>query len=422
VQASRHELLGRLGGSPSTLVALVRDPSSSPPFVARAVKLFDTHLLDDPRFSERFFFEARRAARVRHENLVAITGFGTAGPVHHLIMEYVFGASLAQLLRASAWAKTPLPAGLVLHIARSLARALSAAWEAPDERGEPLGLTHGFVTPHNVLIGFDGRPKLADLGVARITNRASVRASTGAEGIYAYMSPEQARGEEVDPRSDVFSLGIVLWEALTGQPLFRGKSRQEVIEAVTRLPIRRPSRWASSVTPAVDAIVLRALERVPSRRFAHATEMANAIDALLDRGPPVDDRAMASVMKFLFERPIVARNFAAQSVAANVISPCDLRRAVEVHRYQGADYLVIPDRLVVHGMSLAELFPREADFESERVRPWSARPAPREVSSVELRVPRDAEKQRRTLPPPEPPAPQGWRGFFQRLWTKMRPR
>ena len=219
----------------------------------------------------------------------------------------------------------------------------------------------------------------------------------------------------------------ILSRTVHGKPLVyldNGASAQKpraVIEAVTRLPIRRPSRWASSVTPAVDAIVLRALERVPSRRFAHATEMANAIDALLERGPPVDDRAMASVMKFLFERPVVARNFAAQSVAANVISPCDLRRAVEVHRYQGADYLVIPDRLVVHGMSLAELFPREADFESERARPWSARPAPREVSSVELQVPRDAEKQRRTLPPPEPPA-LGWRGFFQRLWTKVRPR
>ncbi|MFO0726034.1 MAG: serine/threonine-protein kinase [Myxococcota bacterium] len=415
MQASRHELLGRLGGSPSTLVALVRDPSSSPPFVARAVKLFDTQLLDDRRFSEHFFLEARRAAMVEHPNLVSIIGFGTTGPVHHLLMEYVFGASLAQLLRASAWAKTPLSIGAVLHIGRSIAHALAAAWEREDEEGKPLELIHGFVTPHNVLVGFDGRPKLADLGVARITNRASVRASTGAEGIYAYMSPEQARGDGIDARSDVFSLGIVLWEALTGHPLFRGKSRQEVIEAVTRAPIRRPSRFVPSITPAVDAIILRALERVPSRRFSHAMELGAALDALLDRGPPIDDRRVAAEMKQLFELPIVGRNFATQSVASNVISPCDMRRAIEVHRFQGTDYLVIPDRLVVHGMSLAELFPREADFSAERARPWSARPAPREISSVELTVPQNTEKQRRTLPP-EPPAPQGW----ARLWAYLK--
>ena len=168
-------MLGRLGGSPSTLVALVRDPGSRPPRALRALKLLDRELLGDLGKDTVFAAAVRRAGRLRHPNIVGLRGFGSTALVHHLVMEYVFGASLAQVLRASAWARTPLTVGAVLHVVASVCRALEYAQEVQDERGEPLSLVHGYITPHNILVGFDGGVKVADFGIAHLSNRASCR-------------------------------------------------------------------------------------------------------------------------------------------------------------------------------------------------------------------------------------------------------
>jgi len=397
VQIERHEMLGRLGGSPSTLVALVRDPGSAPPHQLRALKLLDRELLADLGGDAAFSEAVRRAGRLRHPNIVALRGFGSTSTVHHVVMEYVFGASLAQVLRASAWARRPLTVGSVLHIVGSVCQALEHAQETSDEAGKPLGLAHGFITPHNVLVGFDGVVKVADFGIAHLTNRASRRVPGNEPLICAYMSPEQVEGETPGPRSDVFSLGVVLWEALTGQPLFGHGTPEEVRRAVKNKIIPKPSEVTPGLSHVADSIVMRALERDPSARWSSARAMRFAIEALFRRaGMEIDAAEIARELSSIFRAPPVDVGFALHGAATSTLSPCDLLRAIETTRHDGKLILVLPEERGAHDLAARELFPEPHDLSSERVRPWSTMAAPKEPSMP--RIPKPKLEHEETTP------------------------
>jgi hypothetical protein len=379
LQIERHEMLGRLGGSPSTLVALVRDPGSRPPRALRALKLLDRELLGDLGKDTVFAAAVRRAGRLRHPNIVGLRGFGSTALVHHLVMEYVFGASLAQVLRASAWARTPLTVGAVLHVVASVCRALEYAQEVQDERGEPLSLVHGYITPHNILVGFDGGVKVADFGIAHLSNRASCRVPGNEPLICAYMSPEQVAGEPAGPRSDVFSLGVVLWEALSGRVLFSGDTTEAVRQAVCTRTIVRPSEATPGLSTVADELVMRALSRDPAMRWGSARAMRLAIESLFRRAAiAIDDSTVAEELDVIFRRPSVDVGFALHAAATSTLNPCDLLRAVETHRFGERVVRVLPEDRRAEDLAARELFPAPHDFVSERARPWSALPAPRD--------------------------------------------
>ena len=273
-----------------------------------ALKILLPSLAQNEDFLNMFFTEAKIASNLRHPNVVTIAGFGQVDGIHCLAMEYVFGASLSQMLRASARAKKPLTVGVLLRLTAAVCDALHYAHELRDEHGEPMGLVHRDVTPQNILLGFNGVPKLTDFGIAKATNRGWETQAGIVKGKFSYMSPEQALGKTVDRRSDIFGTGIVLWEALTGRDLFRGSTPMEVLAAIRDHKIEPPSKVVPGLTPIVDPIVMKALRRSPRQRYATAAEMRDDIEDLIQRaGVQIDSEAISREFAQIYGDDIARR-------------------------------------------------------------------------------------------------------------------
>ena len=234
------------------------------------IKRVRSALADDPSFVQMFIAEARVASKLNHANVVHIFDFDRHEDSYYLAMEYVRGKSLAELHRRVRVMNRPFPPVLAAQISLEVARGLAYAHRL-TEHGQPLGLVHRDVTPHNVLISFEGAVKLTDFGIAKASNRASTAGML--KGKFAYMAPEQARGDPVDSRTDLFALGITLWELLTGSRLFDGDSDVAVLRAVQEREIVSPSNVTQAVDPALAAVVMTALQRDASRRFQNAADL-----------------------------------------------------------------------------------------------------------------------------------------------------
>ncbi len=245
-----------------------------------AVKVVRPELAEEPQFVEMFLDEARLSARLSHANVVHTFDFGQADGVWFLAMEFVRGPTLAGLQRISQARGIPLGVARSLHVAGEVARGLGYAHRLRDETGASLGLVHRDVSPQNVLISREGEVKLADFGIAKAAWRSTVTRPGHVRGKCAYMAPEQARGLELDARTDVFALGVVLWECLTGRPLFEGASDGAVLLQVLQREIVPPSRLAAGVPAEVDAFVLRMLARDPALRPANGDDAAREIAEL----------------------------------------------------------------------------------------------------------------------------------------------
>jgi serine/threonine-protein kinase len=253
----------------------------------------------EPAAVERLLDEARLAAGLSHPSIAQIFEVGEQDGELYLAMEYVHGVDLLRLGAEVRARGSSLPLAVVLHIGARVAAALHHAHAARDLAGRPLGLVHCDVSPSNVMIGFDGQVKLVDFGVARAFARHGDASPSW--GKRSYMSPEQRRGEPLDGRSDVFSLGVVLHELLSGRSLFGGQGPDAVISA----PI--PSLAASGVPPAVEQIVKRALARPREERPASARALQVALErALASTGGAVGDERLAELLAELLG-PAAAR-------------------------------------------------------------------------------------------------------------------
>jgi serine/threonine protein kinase len=311
-----YELLVRLASGGAANVFLVREESGPSPGLL-ALKVLIPSLASNDEFLRMFFAEARIASKLRHPNIVTIAGFGQSDGIYGMAMEYVFGASLSKVLRESARMQKPLTVGVILRIMASVLDALHHAHECEDDRGAPLEVVHRDVTPQNILIHFNGRPKLTDFGIAKATNRGWETQAGIVKGKFSYMSPEQALGKRVDRRSDIFGVGIVLWEALTGRDLFRGQNPVEVLEAIRNQKIEPPSRMVPGLTPIVDPIVMRALRRAPRARYQTAGEMRDDIESLIRRaGVEITEQSTARELAAIYGDQIVERAFALRAAMA----------------------------------------------------------------------------------------------------------
>ena len=260
------ELLGR-GGMAE--VYLATDRVLDRPV---AFKVLGGWLANDATFVERFRREALAAARISHPNLVAVFDAGSAGDRHYIVMEYVAGETLADVLRKDG----PLDPARATRIASDLADALGVAHAAR--------MVHRDVKPANVMLTPDGRTKLMDLGIARSLDGESITHASSILGTAGYVSPEQARGESVDHRSDIYSLGCVLYEMLTGRPPFEAADPLAVAYKHVHETPALPTSVDPSIPPALEAVTLRAMEKDPEARFQSAADMASA---LADRTAPV---------------------------------------------------------------------------------------------------------------------------------------
>ncbi|HEY8428731.1 MAG TPA: serine/threonine-protein kinase, partial [Sandaracinaceae bacterium] len=294
----RYEPLFRVaaGGMAEVYAARIQGEAGFQKLVA--VKRMLPHLARDPGFVDMFLNEAKLAAHVASPHVVQTLdlGRGSDGSLY-IVMELVVGLSLAKLVELS---DAPIPTPIVAELLAQAAQGLDDAHEATTPAGEPLGLIHRDVSPHNVLVGIDGRARVTDFGIARAVNRPRPETNIRElKGKFAYMSPEQTRLWPLDRRSDVFSLGIILWELLTGTRLFAHRDPLECVRLVQAKPIPSPAAIRSGLPPAIAQVAMRALERDRNARFQSAGELATALRraARACWGEPPDKKEIAAFVE-----------------------------------------------------------------------------------------------------------------------------
>jgi len=246
------------------------------------VKRILPHLSDDASFIKMFVEEAKLSARLNHPNIVHIFELGAVEGEYFISMEYIRGHDLSETMRAIWKALGPPRPELVAYVGREACRGLAYAHNLTDENGRPLGMIHRDVSPSNVMLSYEGAVKMLDFGIAKALSDGTEPTKGGQlKGKYAYMAPEQTEGENIDNRSDIFAIGIVLHEVLTGRRLFKGQSDVQTIEKVRRCDVPVPSAINPAVPREFDEILLRALQRDPSRRWSNAADMADALDDIV---------------------------------------------------------------------------------------------------------------------------------------------
>jgi len=240
-----------------------------------AIKRLHPHLAEEPEFVSMMIDEARLVARVQHPNVAQTLDVVAEGGDLLIVMEYVAGDSLARLLRVESTRQRQIPPPIVSAVMNGVLHGLHAAHAARSDRGEPLGIVHRDVSPHNVLVGVDGLARVIDFGVAKAAGRVQTTRAGMVKGKLPYMAPEQLAGQETSRSADIYAAGVVLWEMLTGRRLFKADDDAMLLGQVLAGPRDKPSRWVPTLPPALDAVVMRALARDPAARYATAREMAD---------------------------------------------------------------------------------------------------------------------------------------------------
>ncbi|MCA2980082.1 MAG: serine/threonine protein kinase [Myxococcaceae bacterium] len=303
IRFGRYELLRKIAAGGMGQVLLARKGAEGFEKLV-VIKRILPHLVEDEEFFTMFVDEAKITMRLDHPNIARINEFGVEGGVHFIEMEYVAGEDVRRLDKRARVTGKALPLGVVLRIIADAAAGLDFAHKAKDAKGEPLNLVHRDVSPQNVLVGFDGAVKLIDFGVAKAAGRAQHTATGILKGKFPYMSPEQADGYDLDARSDVFALGIVLWELLTGKRLFKGENDLMTQRLVKACQVPPPSQVDPSVPAALDEVVLRALAKAPGDRYADAGAFRMALEdfALAEKIPASNAHLVAFMQALYAER------------------------------------------------------------------------------------------------------------------------
>ncbi len=301
VTLGRYQLLSRLAVGGMAEVYLARQGEISSLKTLVVVKKVLPRLAVKPDFIAMFLEEARIASLLDHPNIVHITEVGCADGEYFIAMELVQGKPLTALLRQGERTRTPLPHALAALITAHAAAGLHYAHQLGDSCGRSLGLVHRDVSPHNLMISFEGSVKLIDFGIARAMGQVGEASHGSLKGKLGYMAPEQARGEAVDLRADIFALGVVLWECLAARRLFLRENELATLRAVTSEPIPAPSRH-TAVDPSLEAIAMRALARDPDQRFASAEEMRIALEKWIFASGGTSTHDLSLLMKSWFAR------------------------------------------------------------------------------------------------------------------------
>jgi serine/threonine protein kinase len=243
-----------------------------------AIKRLHPQFAKDRDFVTMFIDEARLAARIRHANVVSTLDVEEIDGELFLVMEYVPGESLARLFREARQRREAVPPAILVAVVAGALVGLHAAHEAHSESGEPLAIVHRDVSPHNILVGTDGVSRVLDFGIAKASHRLQQTRSGEIKGKAAYMSPEQLINGEVDRRADIYAMGAVAWEGLTGRKLFDGPVEAQFARLGPDFVIDRPSAIAPHAPPAFDDVVMRALAKAPSARYETAAAFADALE------------------------------------------------------------------------------------------------------------------------------------------------
>ena len=278
----KYVLLGRLGAGGMGKIYLAHAPGPAGIDKLLVVKRLHGHLTNDPVLVNSFLDEARLSMALSHQNIVHTYDVGEVDGRYFIVMEYIDGQNLGVVLRTAKrsgqYPKSTLWAGLFL----SVLDGLHAAHTARDARGRPLEIIHRDVSPQNVLLTYDGLPKLVDFGIAKAAMRVVETDAGTLKGKYAYMSPEQVRGEPLDARSDVFAAGIVLWEMLAGRRLYKAETIIRSVERILTEPPKSPDLVNTQCDPRLAAVAVKALRKDRQDRFGSADEFRDALEMALE--------------------------------------------------------------------------------------------------------------------------------------------
>ncbi len=297
----RYEILGRLarGGMAEVYLARATDDDGTVRHVV--VKRVLMEMQYDPEMLSMFLAEGQTALRLFHPNVCHVYEVGESNGLTYMVLEWVHGTSLRELVRRAAARKATLPLPLGVHVVGKVASALEYVHHARGLDGQPLSIIHQDVTPHNVMLSWKGQVKLLDFGIAK----TSLQERSGApQGKYEYMSPEQVRGGTIDARSDVFALGVCLYEVLTGRQLYQRPSIPQTMTAIVEEPVPSVRAVRRDVPDALERIVTRALAKRPQDRFQSAGEMQRALEDWLARnGGAIPDVRLALTVGGYFTPP-----------------------------------------------------------------------------------------------------------------------
>jgi len=269
------------------------------------IKLLQGRYADNPRVVEMFLDEARLAAKLNHPSIVHVYDVAEDDGVKYIAMEHIHGETLTDIIRRGVAVGNYLPLEHGVHIVSQAAAGLAYAHGRFDAEGAPLRIVHRDISPSNILVSYEGQTKIVDFGIARIQDQ--IREESGMRpGKASYMSPEQVAGKGADYRSDIFSLGIILYEISLGKRLYRGPA-DEVMRRIAEEKIAPPTSVQRNYPPALELIVMRALEKQPADRYQSTEEMRNDLEEFLDEsGFRTGPRRLAGYLRQLFapEAPV----------------------------------------------------------------------------------------------------------------------
>ncbi|MHB1844410.1 MAG: serine/threonine-protein kinase [Deltaproteobacteria bacterium] len=387
-----EEILGRYrltrklatGGMAEIWLATIEGPER---FQKRVVvKKILPNLAEDEEFVRMFLDEARIAARLNHPNIAQIFDLGEVDGAYYIAMEYIPGKDLRRVYQDSVKAERTLPIPLAVRILIESAQALDYAHAATDASGRALQIVHRDVSPQNVLVTFQGGVKLVDFGIAKAADQASATRAGVLKGKYSYMSPEQAAGDPVDSRTDIFALGIVGYELATGFRLFKRENEVATLQAVRDCDVPAPSSVAPQVPRSLDRVLLKALAKDPGERYRTAGQLALALEEFLLLGQyPASGTHLAEFMRGLYP---------------DGGEPMELSEPAPPPKRDGSNPSSSSRRAPVHG---AGLTPRPTGTRSARMiaaprPPVPAKPPPPIAPTARLQAP--------ARPKPPAPAPE----------------
>jgi serine/threonine-protein kinase len=343
-----------IGGMASVHLARMDGPGGFQKWVA--IKKIHPHLVEDETFVQMFLDEARVAARISHPNVATVFDLGKHEDTYWIAMEYLHGEPLREVMRRTEELGTAMPPEIACRVIADAAEGLHAAHELLGKKGEKLGLVHRDVTPHNLFVTYDGVTKVVDFGIAKFSSRMSHTRAGTLKGKLAYMSPEQVHGEGIDHRTDIFALGVVLWELTTGQRLFRMESDLDTLAKVQECNVPRPSTLIRGYPVDLEKIVMKALAKNRGERFRTARELSRALQSLLmRRGLFIASDEVAAYTQSIFNDRIQKRE-------------AHLRWAAEVTSTINVDQLLSKPKL-------GPEFTGNSDVQAQAAKPAGVRPA-----------------------------------------------
>ena len=400
---TRYELLDRIGVGGMAEIFRGKAVAAGGFEKPVAIKRILPHLSQDSRFVELLIAEAKILSLLKHRNIVQIfdVGLGDDGQ-YFLVMEYVDGKDLGVVQKGNEVKRRRIPFDLALHIGAEICEALEHAHSAKAPDGKPMSLVHRDVSPSNVLLSRAGEVKLTDFGIAKRAE-AEQTGTGGVRGKFAYISPEQARNEHIEPRSDVFSVAILIWELVTNRRLFSGMGDLEALRAVREAQVPRPTDVDPRVQPEVDKILMAALSRDPNRRptAGQFGEQLRGLRYSLE--VTVGDPA-TELGKIIDEAEAVQRE--SQQMVAQQLRPSSVPSGFEQSDASGTEHTVIRIRTAdvfsqkdKDGRAMAAVRQVIDRFEEEETRQA-------QLTGDQLRLLRGArrESSEMTVPPPRPDA------------------